>query len=49
MSMRISTGKANRAYRLNGQARGATLMEYALLVALGTVIISIALLAFFRT
>jgi hypothetical protein len=49
MRMRISTRKANSAYRLTGRARGATLMEYALLVALGSVIIIIALLAFFRT
>ncbi len=47
--MRISTRKAHRASRLIGRAQGATLMEYALLVALGSVIIIIALLAFFRT
>jgi hypothetical protein len=46
MRMRMSTRKANSAYRLIGQARGATLMEYALLVALGSVILIIALLAF---
>jgi Flp pilus assembly pilin Flp len=44
--MRISNRKANCTHRLLGQARGATLMEYALLVALGSVILIIALLAF---
>lgn len=44
--MRISTRKANSAHRFLGDAHGATMMEYALLAALASVIVIIALLAF---
>jgi Flp pilus assembly pilin Flp len=44
--MRISTRKANSVHRFIGDTDGATMMEYALLAALGSVLVIIALLAF---
>lgn len=43
--MQILTRKANSVARFAGKMRGATLMEYALLVALASVVALIALLA----
>jgi Flp pilus assembly pilin Flp len=44
--MRSSTRKANSVYRFIGRTQGASMMEYALLAALGSVLVIIALLAF---
>jgi len=45
----MSHRKAKRAYRSIGQMRGASLIEYALIAALASVVILIAVLAFLRT
>lgn len=47
--MQRSISKAHRVGRSIRHTQGATLMEYALMTALGSVIVIIALLAFFRT
>ncbi|QJD89652.1 hypothetical protein HH213_05770 [Duganella dendranthematis] len=47
--MQRSISKAHRVGRFIRHTHGATLMEYALMTALGSVIVIIALLAFFRT
>jgi Flp pilus assembly protein TadG len=49
ISMQRSISKAHRVGRFIRHTQGATLMEYALMTALGSVIVIIALLAFFRT
>lgn len=47
--MQRSISKAHRVGRFIRDTHGVTLMEYALMTALGSVIVIIALLAFFRT